>query len=472
MALIKCFKEMTKGVLLGWMRGDHQSLLFYVVKEFLLFSVKMLPAILDELKERYFWTHFNDCVVKAMNTFRHYKIFDFNDPLAFKGMEQHFASVNKQQVHYLFRPHRMSFSQSVIQECERMDDVRCIEYTTREFRTEYHDLMWELAKRATFEQNIPIEYLEFFNIKKKSIQELSSIQDHYNREGSKSNLKTFLSDLSRLEFETVRSFAEVFHRLGNFRRFTLPAHIYIMQHKALRRKYAVQNGDPLPDGVGEALLCLHCKTFKSFINQRDSNGHVTGLYAYGHSKILVDDETMELYCAKRSDKIDSKKRIPVTEDYMGENTSNVSTERAKKRAAKERRKESRSKRCSDSVLTTVNLLGIILQFYGRLYTVCPICGNFMIWDNHFTKETFYCGCCLKNGKLFSTICCMYCNAVRGNENWTTISVISDSGEQKSIYLCNTCLKPWIRNSPTPLKQSDIITGLKQKWKRLQHPSNT
>ena len=125
----------------------------------------------------------------------------------------------------------------------------------------------------------------------------------------------------------------------------------------------------------------------------------------------------------------------------------------------------------DQVRLDCGIFSVLLQFYDTMYTVCPICANFMIFDSkHFTENGFYCGCCIDHGKLYTNICCEWCKVARGNETWTPV-LVKENGEKKNIYLCSNCHKPWIRNSEGILELETIKRGLINKWKRLQHPSS-
>ena len=68
--LFRKFDSISKAQMLQWMMRDHQQLLFYTIKEFLIYGVRQVPSMYDEIKQRYYWDKFEDCVVKAMNTVR------------------------------------------------------------------------------------------------------------------------------------------------------------------------------------------------------------------------------------------------------------------------------------------------------------------------------------------------------------------------------------------------------------------
>ena len=481
--LISVFKEKTKTEFLQWMLMDHQQLLFYIIKEFLVFACRLVPSLYNEIIRRYSWSKFEEGVQTAMNAVRKYDFWDETDPLMFTNVENMLASVNKQQIHHLYRPIKSSFAFAVLSECIRLDEEKCVTRGNMVTDLSWKDIMYKIAVR-TKDKMIPFYLLECFHVSNNSINTMNQIQEMFMEEGSKSSLKQFLSGLPRNEFEAIRDFAEAYDRKANVRIFDLPCHTYINQCIALRRKHRVKNGVELPKHVGEILLCLNCKSFRSFENYKDNKGNVQNLYAYGHQKVLVEDDCEELkvYCGKRCDKSDGKKRhnysseyssfLHLSEDQLARNNN----ERQRKREAKEMRKDYENKICSQTELVKINLLGRILQFYGKLYTICPSCGNPMAYSGKYFngKNGFYCGCCLsEEGQLYTTISCSHCLAIKNNESWQPLTVRGETNEEerRQIYLCNSCYKPWIRDSTQLLKLSTIHKGLVEKWKRLKHPSN-
>ena len=473
--IIKKINETSKAVMLQWMMKDHQQLLFYIIKEFLIFGVKQIPSIYEEINQRYYWDKFENCVIEAMNIVRQFHK-ETDDILEFKDIEYKLISINKQQVHHLYRPKRHSFASVVITECEKQDDSNCVDYIQKYFPNDYTKIMYDLAIRTKLEMDLPIDLLESFNVSSNTRKKFKIIQEIYNQEGSKSNLKNLLSTISRYEFEALRQFCIVFKRKRNVRVFMLPVHIYIKQYQALMKKYSIPNGQRLPKDIGKTYFCFHCKQFKGFINTINNKGKRLNLYAYGHSKILVEDEDLHLYCGKRCDKVDAKKRHNNLQEYSSfidldnSEKNNLLLLRNKKRLAKEKKKDLRNDICAKTKLCSINLLGVLLQFYDNMYTICTICGNFMLFESkYFTKDGFYCGCCIEHGKLYTNINCEWCKISRGNETWNPILVKKEE-EKTNIYLCGNCYKPWIRNSEGILDIEVIKRGLTNKWKRLQHPT--
>lgn len=474
MRIYSKLQSLRKLEFLSWMLQDHQQLLFYVIKEFLVFGVRDIPSIYEEIKRRYYWDKFEQCVSKAMNTVRKCTK-DSVNIMRFEGIEQQLICINKLQVHHLFRPSKQLFCNVVLQECEKNDDLNLVDYNRKEFSLEYRDLMNQMSIRTPLSNRTSFEWLKYFGVSEDNIEKILNIQDQYISDGTKGSLKNFLNGLSRYDFEATRDLCEVFDRKFNIRIFSLPKHIYIKQCQALRLKYRIPDGKELPEHVGRTYLCLECKQFKGFITKHE-RGKVVNLYAYGHSKILIDDESMNLYCGRRCDKVDNKKRsIPVPEfssfmDVDLDEITEANKLRNQKRMAKEKRKDIKNGNCAKTPLVPINMLGVLLQFYNNLYMICPCCANFMqVTSEYFMKDGMYCGCCLQYGKLYSNVNCEWCKVNKGKESWSPITVTED-GVEKSIYLCQGCHKPWIRNAETVLELDTIKRGLEQRWKKLNHPA--
>ena len=230
--------------------------------------------------------------------------------------------------------------------------------------------------------------LNYFNVSKTTINMLRRLKDTYEKDGSRSQIRDFVKKLKRYDFECIRDFCQMVERRNNCCIFKLPRHIQEKQIEALERVHGTKN---LTTSAGKALVCLQCKQFKGFIAHKVNNKRVN-LYAYGQSKVLVDYNTCKLYCGKRSDKVDGKKRnnYSLEMESIWNSDQKEQDLRNKKRKAKDIRKENYNKICSNTELVKVNLIGYIFLFYGSMYTVCPECGNFMKYSpKNISKHGLY-----------------------------------------------------------------------------------
>tara|TARA_B110001452_G_C15241783_1_gene430090 strand:- start:818 stop:2134 length:1317 start_codon:yes stop_codon:yes gene_type:complete len=436
---------MDKHTFLKWMKEGHQQLLFFVMKEYLVFAAKFLPALRDELMTRYNWSKFESTVTNAMNRVR-----TTNTEWNFIGMENMLLAVNKSQTN-LYRPVKHPFVHFLLQEFEREDDLKCVK--DNHILREHVDLIYNMLIR-TSQTTIPFEWLKYFGASADVWTTAQKVQHNMENDGIKLPLRSFIKNMDPVIKCALRCIAIAFDMHNNIRMFSLPVHITIEQIRALRQLHNVPDGEQAP-AMGKALVCTQCKKFKGFVVHM-KGGNAVNLFAYGHSKVLIDFATGHMHCGRRCDKLDKKREVVAEFETEG-----VTEARETKRVAKEYRKDVKNKLCASTQLIEVPLLGNVLQFYGNIYTVCPQCGSFMKYDPTHMYNGMYCGCCIKDGKRIGDIQCARC----GDRQHLGDPIIVTSGE--TIYLCKQHYKPWIREATAVLDTATIMRGLEEKWKRLQ-----
>lgn len=446
--IYKVFSEMTRRRFLLFMQSKHQQLLFFTIKEYLIFAAKHIPALREELKIRYKWEIFEKRVTDTMDVVR--SMLTEENIMEFTGVERYLTSITRMQPH-MYRPRKHSFCRVLMHECEHHDDLNGL----ASGRYEHFELMYGMLIRIPLDK-MPLGWLSMFNVSDETIKSMEQFQSTYNTTGSRSTIRNFIGKLERPEFESIRALARAYDRKINVRMFTLPVHITVRQIQALRQMHNVPDGEPMHPTMGTTLVCMECQQFKGFVAYRTSK-KIHNIYAYGQSRVLVDDNTGKMYCGKRCDKVDKKRH---TETYEWEVAVDA-CEKESRKSAKELRKEELNHLCASIELQKISLIGNMLQFYGHQYTICPQCANFMKYNPKNMYNGFYCGCCMENGHLFRTIRCEWCRSRQHLEN------VQVTGEKDSIYLCKSCHKPWIRNASSVLDVNTIRKGLREKWKRLQ-----
>jgi hypothetical protein len=440
----KVFSELDKHAFLQWMKNSHQQLLFFTIKEYLIFAAKCLPALRQELTDRYNWAHFEKTVTAAMDRVRLE-----NTDMRFEGAETMLLTVNKSQTN-LYRPIKHPFVYFLLQEFDREDDINHVKHVDT---PQSHIAMFYQMLIRVPRDSMPFEWLHIFGASKQTCAQAKQIKNQLQMDGIKLALRTFIRKLSPTISSAMRCLAIAYDMHNNIRMFTLPVHILTEQIKALRQLYNVPNGETSPE-MGKSLVCVQCKKFKGFIVHMKKKP--INLFAYGHSKVLVNYNTGKMHCGRRCDKVDKKR-----EKNAEFEAAHVTETKDNKRIAKEYRKDIKNKLCAKTELVEVPLMGNILQFYGALYTICPQCGSFMKYDPTKMYNGFYCGCCIKDGKRIGEIQCARC----GDRQHLGDPIIVSSGD--SIYLCKQHYKPWIREATSVLDKETILRGLEEKWKRLQ-----
>lgn len=448
-----------------WLFTIYQHLLFYIIKEFLTYSMHMIPSLYGELCKTYKWTTFEKTVQTAMDSVRTTVDTNVRQYSAIQDwlgqIESTLMNVNKQQLGNLYRPQRQTFSQNILQICERMDEQNQQANPHTAFPAEYRRLMRTMSKRAK-RSRVEIEWLQYFNVKKSSIEALITMQQHYHQNTYRSDLRKLLHSASRYDFEAIRELFAAFQQTHHdVRVFNLPQHYYDKQKVALRRRYGLENDAELEPHVGLTYLCLSCNSFKGFTIKKDAK--CTNLFANGHQKIIVDDETLKCYCGKRCEKTDSKKRKRINIEAFVEG---VELEEHRKRRLKKdwktRRKTIQNNLCSQTECVQFNMTGCLLQFYGHMYLFCPSCGNPTIFHpSQYDQHGFTCGQCMHEGTLYTSVSCHICGNFRGKDSWTSVPCCAN-GKEDTVALCNACYKPWLRQHEKPIPK-DVIEHQKQKY---------
>jgi len=458
-----------------WLFTMYQHLLFYIIKEFLTFSMRLIPALYDELCTTYKWHVFESTVHQAMDSVRATvennmkRTSSIQEWLA--QIESTLLQVNKQQLGNLYRPQRQTFTQNVLHMCERMDEQQHQVNPHVHFPLEYCSLIRHMAKRVPRDR-VCIEWLRFFHVKQPSIDSLINMQEHYHQNTYRADLRKLLQSSSRYDFEAIRELFAAFQQTHHaVRIFNMPKHYYDKQIVALRRRYSISENDPLPEHVGKVYVCLSCNTFKGFLIKND--GKCSNLFANGHHKIIIDDETLKCYCGRRCDKSDTKKRKRIAiQDFVDGVEIDENRKRRIKKEWKTQRKSMQNDLCAATECMTFNMTGCIFQFYNTLYCFCPSCGNPTSFQpDKYDRHGFTCGQCIQEGTLYTHVCCYICEIYRGKDSWVAVDTIDEHKKEKSIPICNNCYKPWIRQSEQPIPFK-LLKSQKTKYQKTRkNPKN-
>ena len=262
--------------------------------------------------------------------------------------------------------------------------------------------------------------------------------------------------LTRYEFEAIRDlFDTMLQTHHDILIFPLPKHLYVHQVKALRRRYGIRNGVSLPGHVGKVYICTSCNTFKGFVVKKGSDAN---LFANGHHKVLIDDETLKCYCGRRSEKTDSKKRKNIMiKEFVD---MPVQTNRMKKKEWKTQRKQKINEICAETECIEFNMTGSLFQFYNNIYLFCPMCANPTLYNpDALNQHGITCGQCMENGVFYMHTICSICQLYRGKNTWETVDI--DFGDStKTLPICKQCYKPWIRQQQT----TNMVLHVVNVWK--------
>ena len=198
------------------------------------------------------------------------------------------------------------------------------------------------------------------------------------------------------------------------------------QLAALRIRHGVKEGKPLPLGAGSYKVCLRC----------GPNG-------------------IKWKCPeKRADEVWSIGPYDVYENTNCRGRNNLFCNR-------------KGNSCGGERVSTVNMVGRFVEYFGTHYTLCPYCASPTTWCHRraLVPGGFACGVCAedfvqqeesrrKNKQLspwwepesdqIKTSKCCYCNEPRllKHKHWTEMQVAADNDALMSIriVLCPTCCR--------------------------------
>lgn len=433
---------------LGWLQGKQQ-LLFFILKEYLVYAVDSFPALKRALMDHYDWGHFAGGVIRCMDKVR-------SKPLQHENIDGLLQTTMKKSNHVVFvkRSRKTSFMKILFTEAERIDDINNVVDEKQVTPMGLERLIYEIIIRRDTEKEPFFDLLRSFPCRPETVEALRSLHTIFCKDNSKAALKKLLSTLPRGEFELIKDFAMAHDRKAYTRTYALPLHITKAQIVALRKKHDRETGEPLPPTAGVSLYCNQCRTFKGFVAQQNrKTKRQTNACAFGHAKVLVSLDTLSMFCGKKVE------------------TTTASTNAGDERKRlKDRRKKLRNARCANNELSTTTLVGQVVQFYNRLITICPFCGQTCLFDcRNFIRDKFFCGCCMERNAndqlVFHEKMCCYCGSRRNIEIVPTVP--TEANPHDSNYLCKKCNKMWIRASKKPLTVETIKTGLARGWTKLE-----
>ena len=434
------YKPPTRSQMQEWIFSSFQNLLFYIIKEHLIYAMRMIPSLHDVVMVTYKWKNFEESVVDYMDKMRGIVEKNIEEKMAnltlaetLNGVEDLLAMASKSQLPNLFRAQRQSFAQAVVSTCDRQDEQAGEVNFFKEFPREYRSLMREMTKRERKMETM-IMWLRFFSVRPKSIEILLNSYKHYSQNAIRNDLRKMLKTAPRYEFEAIRALFDSIHQTHReIRVFTLPKHYIDMQLKAVRKRFALEDDDDMPKYVGETLACMNCKTFKAFVARTEKQNV---RQASGHCKVIVDDVTLECFCGRKKNTHANKRR---------KNDASNMDARVQKRIWKNKRKLVEAEDCANFKCMRMNLIGKLLQFHNELFLLCPKCALPAVYKPNGHRETWSCVMCIQNENTGeSKMQCMVCD--KETCKWDTIETADDGNEK--VVICETCLQPWVKEDST------------------------
>ena len=430
-----------EGIVNTLLRLRCQQTLFFSLKESLVWLVNRCNHPLRVVLEQYHgWSAFCELVRTAMDRARASLLGEPGDLVRF---ERTLAHVSKQKIRRLFalQPGVRDFEATVMLEAEKFFTAEC-----RNGRSAHAGILKSAALRVR-DTEMPLRWLEGFSFREgdspaeteqrrdvmlQLARSLADAKTAFFADGSKIKLRAALAAVGGWdELCDVAELAKVFRDKRTTHFVRLPACTAVEQIRALRRVFRVPDGEAeVPKLMGCAAVCEACGTFRSFLTPKATRARSSnGLVAFGYSHALIDEETGEFYCGRK----------PAA-------ASRESSSRSSKTGRALRHSRFYGKECGDTKLTTVNLIGRLLVFRGKMIIgVCCYCANFFaVKGDSWHGASLCCGRCITadGRKLFESNTCDWCSRQCRSTDLTQVW----TSDKRKRNLCKKCSRPAFSNA--------------------------
>lgn len=445
-----------EGIVGKLIRMRHHQTLFFALKDALIYMVNYCAPVLRKVLQKYHgWEDFCTMIHRSMNKAR--GSLTGTDDNDLERFEKTLQGVSKQRIRRLFssQPSHRDFEQALATECEKKYSRE-----SQQDRSEHYAIIQKGALQVP-DTEVPLHWL-YGMVKRDNdtpeqiesrraklealVPALIAARVAFYEDGSKTKLRSALANVGTWDniVVDVCALATIFRNKRTTHWIRLPVHICVEQIRALRRVFHVPNGTPLekcPKLMGVAAVCEECNSIRSFLTPKRGRAS-NGLIAFGFSQSLVSDENLgTFYCGR-------KRTAPERTTTRGAKTGRAL-----------RHSQHFGKRCQDTKLTKMNLIGRILMFRQKMIAICCYCANFFCMDNNMPWHgaSLCCGECIdKNGrKLWAFNNCDWC-AKKCRASHLTSIWCKDKKEHK---LCKQCCRPAFHAKPYTLDWKDICDTL-------------
>ena len=348
--LVHGFLRTSTGQWKRWIH-NHHYILFYAIKELISVLVKLDPALCETLQSTYQWNMFCETSRGGMENAR--RMMHENHTRGrglFAGVNSAVAKFNTHSLQFLYKLPRVDairFLYKTMQLCRQIKyekSLQDVQRVTASFACD-DELSALIRNVATYRYLFPqisiSSWVRIFSTAAHAV--VRRVEDAFLRGTMSTKLATKLfMGLRDRDFALVNLYISCLFSVDAIHVFRLGAH-------------TLQRHAPAA-AIGSSVyyVCPACCTFKGFVV-----GNQTNFHALGFSKIMLDDETGRLYCARR----DTRHR----NNNTGGNKNNS------KQLARTHRRAEEYRQCAVTQLVPVEMAGAVLQCYGKLYVLCALC---------------------------------------------------------------------------------------------------
>jgi hypothetical protein len=410
--LISGFERTTKSIWLAWMKR-YGYLLFYIIKEYIVWIIRYDVALFETVSSVYNWTEFQESCVVAMDIVRCTMESNFSAGInIFNTVEANLVKINSFQLRHMYKIPKYSGKQTIQEAFKRTSCMYMPPTALRErvCRVVYRQYLSPLTPES--------EWLTYLGITSSGMRQwkqlLRTVRSH---EFSMKHIIEIIGGIGANDVAILKLYVHEKAEERRIRVTNLPTHWYIAQYRSLQARHDRNDGIPPKSDI--FYICTCCKKFKGFIDGNNS------AHAWGREKMIYDYTSGKLYCSSKTAK-----------------RNNVD--------------------CFNTECMPISLLGKMVQCYEKCYILCPRCARPCIFDfsNHCGSQ-YACNACAAALQT-RRVACVFCGtpAQRG-DRWSTVVV---AGEEET--LCDTHYLRQFRHVKEWDSKGDLFRAIRSKRARM------
>ena len=384
--------------LADWVQHGNHLLLFVAIKEFIASSIAFVPGLSHVLYNAYNWEGFIDSVNKQANTIRT----TINQYSATPG-EAFRRALDAVYAVRSFKCPTPPLDRGVLGESLQAA-VRLLHYPA------CNVYQYPLRVRIfTAIQNAACTTVDTGDLAKcvgMSPAVADAIASVTRRSATPADWKALkaLHISSTADALLVHEFVSAWTLCFKLRVYDLPSHVCTEQAAA---------GVHIDRVV---YVCACCRQLRAFVVDGTNNSNA---WACGHQKVLLNDETGEVYCGKRIEKNPAPRKVATAE------------------SRRSYWKSQQSIMCGYSPLIKIRMAGKLLSFFGKLYMLCPQCCCVMrLTGQRYHGNSVRCVHCAYKAATECQSRCFHCYS--NSSDLSTVALSSST-----VFVCTCCRKRWM-----------------------------
>ncbi len=393
--------------LADWVQHGNHVLLFVAIKEFIYCSINFVPGLCHVLHDAYNWEGFTDSVSKQADTIRSIINQYSNTPgEAFRRALEAVSIVRSVKC-----PTPPTDLGTLGESLQAM--VRLLHYPVCDvYRYPLRVRIFQAIQKAAHRNINTGSLARCVGLSPAVADAIAAVTSRSATPASWKTLKA-LNIQSTAEALLLHEFVSAWSLCFKLRVYCLPKHICDEQIAA---------GVPSNKIV---YACACCRQLRAFVVDSTNNSNA---WACGHQKVLLDDETGEVYCGKRIEKNPAPRKHATAE------------------TRRSYWKSQQSIMCGYSSLIQIKMAGKLLAFFGKLYMLCPDCGCVMrLTEKNYHGRSMRCVHCTYKANSACQSRCFHCykSSVSSSTSSSNSGLSTVALSSSTVFVCTCCRKKWM-----------------------------